>query len=125
MKTICIALFLLCSSACVLIAQTDSTRYEYGLPVTEDDTATDFPSTDLYPPTNYREVNVTDLPGRVRKALTKQDQYRGWEKGLLYFDQNTKIYFVEVPRGDDVHVFGLSKSGKPVSFDIYTRKNRQ
>jgi hypothetical protein len=81
MKTICMALFLVCTSVSLTLAQRDSTRYEYGLPVTEDDTATDFPSTDLYPPKNYQQLNAAQLPRRVLKALRKQHQYRGWEQG--------------------------------------------
>jgi hypothetical protein len=125
MKTICIALFILCTSVSLTQAQRDSTRYEYGLPVTEDDTATDFPSTDLYPPTNYQQLNAAQLPRRVLRALRKQHQYRGWEQGVLYFDHNTKIYLVEVPRGNDNYVFGLNENGKPVSVDIYTRRDRR
>jgi hypothetical protein len=122
MKIICVALFLIGGLCPALMAQADSTRFEYGLPVTDDDTAKNFPSADIYPLKSYQRLNATQLPKKVLKALRRKE-YKGWQQGDLYFDRNTEIYIVEVPRDKDVYVFGLSEEGKPVSLDIYTRKD--
>ena len=121
----CLTVFLFALATLPAIAQTDSTEYEYGLPVTDDDTAINFPSTDFFPPENLKALIPPQLPRRVLRALTKEFQYRGWEQGKLFLDKNTGNYIIEVPRGDETHIFGLTPSGKPVSFNVYTRGGRQ
>jgi hypothetical protein len=106
-------------------AQDDSTRYEWGLPVTNDDTAKSFPAQDFYPPQKLKSMVPALLPKRVLKALTKEQQYRGWETGELYYDENTGYYVIHIPRGNNIHVFGLDRRGKPVSISIYARENRR
>lgn len=103
-------------------AQQDSTEYAYGIPVTEDDTATNFPSTDFYPPRNLKKLIPPELPRRVLKALTHEFQYKGWERGELFYDRNTENYLVQIPRNNDIYVYTLSAEGKPVSVDVYRKE---
>ncbi len=105
-----------------VFAQEDSTEYEYGLPVTEDDTARNFPSVDLYPPANLKRLIPPQLPRRVLRALTRESQYKGWETGELYYDRNTDRYLIQIPRDDDMYVYTLSPEGKPVAINVYRKK---
>jgi hypothetical protein len=106
-----------------VFAQEDSTKYEYGLPVTEDDTATNFPSADFYPPRNLKKLIAPELPRRVLKTLTRELQYRGWEKGELLYDGNADTYLIEIPRGSDAYRYTLSPEGKPLSIDVYRKED--
>lgn len=108
----------LCSN---VFGQSDSTQYENGLPVTNDDTVRNFPSTDYYPFEKFRKLDVAELPKKVAHALKHESQYNGWERGNIYFDVNTQLYLIQIPRNEDAYVYGVNADGKSVSFDIYKR----
>lgn len=108
-------------SAAELLGQNDSTKYRFGLPVSEDDTARHFPPTDFAPETRIQVVPASELPEEVLEALTTEEQYEGWRDTLVYFEKNTGLYRVPVKRKDGIRIFGLNKRGKPVTFDIVTQ----
>jgi hypothetical protein len=120
LKPLLIALFL--SLYVTVFAQDDDTvRFNYGVPIHEDSVQS-FPQIDLFPKTNHQLVNQTDLPAKVRKALQKGKQYHGWHKSPVYYDKNTKLFLVRIQRGNDVKVFGLDDSGRPVTYDEYSEQ---
>lgn len=107
-------------SAAELPGQNDSTKYRFGLPVSEDDTTRNFPPTDLDPETRMLAVPASELPAKVLESLTTEDQYKGWRDTTVYFEKNTGLYRVPVKSKDGIRIFGLNREGKPVTFDIVT-----
>jgi hypothetical protein len=99
-----------------VFSQVDSTRYINGLPVSEDDTVTGFPGTDLGPKTILQPMSREDLPARLVEVLEKKPQYNGWRDSTIYFEKNTGIYHVPIKYNDGVKVFGLNENGDPVTF---------
>lgn len=100
-------------------AQSDSTTYQFGLPVEEDDTVQNFPQQDLAPENHYRKMSINELPVKLRKRLRTSD-YEGWEKSGVYYDKNSDLYYVRVRRGEEIRSIGLNRNGKPVTFNAAT-----
>ena len=103
-------------------AQNDSTKYRFGLPVGEDDTTRHFPVTDMEPETTMIAIPADELPEKVLKALTREDQYKGWRDTTIYLEKNTGLYHVPLKTEDGIHIFGLNKDGDPVTFDVVTER---
>jgi hypothetical protein len=103
-----------------LVAQNDSTEYRFGLPVGEDDTTSNFPPGDIAPENRMIAVPVNQLPEKVLKALTSEEQYDGWRDTTVYLEKNTGLYHVPVKTQDGIRIFGLNKDGHPVTFDVVT-----
>ena len=108
-------------SAPDVFSQDDSTRYIFGLPVSDDDTTRAFPQRDHVPPNTIKPVGMVLLPDEVREALESQDQYKGWQDSTIYLDLNTGLYIVPVKRGSRVRIYGLNKSGEPVTYSEVSR----
>lgn len=119
-KTILIAAFILCHTAAVY-SQDDSTRYIFGLPVSDDDTVEQFLERDLEPKENLQAVPVSKLPSEVHEALVKEEQYRGWQDSTIYFDKNTRLFMVHVKTGASIRIYGLDENGNPVTFSEVNR----
>jgi hypothetical protein len=101
-------------------AQIDSaTVYRFGLPVTEDDTATNFPSYDYAPKADSVFISASELPNRLLKTLRKDD-FIGWEKFPVYQLKATGVYMVRVRKDNDVVTYGFNEFGKPVSYGMRT-----
>ena len=116
-----IAATLICLSAGKVLAQDDSTRYIFGLPVSEDDTARQFPVRDLAPKNTRTPVNASALPQSLLEILDREPQYEGWRDSTVYFDKNTGLYLVPVRYEQDVRIFGLNENGRPVTYDDVSR----
>lgn len=110
-----VAALIFLSATCVF-AQSDSTRYINGLPVSEDDTA-QVAKTDLDPKNTLTAVAPDELPDKLREVLDKDDQYKGWQDSTVYFQENTGLYLVPVRYEEGVKLFGLSERGHPVTFN--------
>lgn len=110
----------LCLSAFAVTAQGDSTRYIFGLPVTEDDTATEFPQRDLDPANRYTPVAADQLPSDLREALETGEQYAGWKDSTIYYQKNTGLYMVPIRYEGGVKLFGLTEKGHPVTYNEIT-----
>ncbi|MBT1702236.1 hypothetical protein [Chryseosolibacter indicus] len=106
-------------------AQSDSTAYVHGLPVSEDDTVAVFPQSDLGPQENIVAVPESQIPKKVKKALRKGDQYEGWQGSTVYYDKNTHLYLVEIKRGNASRIYGLDESGRPVTYDEVSKNDDQ
>jgi len=109
------ALICSCGGANVF-AQSDSTRYINGLPVSEDDTVQQFPRNDLGPSNKLIPLTAKQLPPSVLEALEEKAQYQGWQDSTVYFEKNTGLYIVPVKYEEGVKIFGLNENGKPVTF---------
>src|SRR5688500_14868638 len=96
-------------SATQLLAQDDSTVYRFGLPITEDDTTTQFPPADMEPANKLVVVPMNDLPKKLLRTLNREEQYAGWRDTSVYFEKNTGLYHVPVKHEDGVRVFGLNE----------------
>jgi hypothetical protein len=101
----------------VVHAQDDSTRYIHGLPVSEDDTATQFPRRDFQPQNKILPLPPYRLPDEVREALKTEEQYKGWRDTVIYFEENTGLYLVPIKYSEGVKIFGLNENGNPVTYD--------
>lgn len=102
-------------------SQSDSTLYINGLPVSEDDTVRNFPSTNYYPKNNEVIVGNRQLPEKLLDKLKKQSVYKGWERFPVLYNKSTDRYTVRVLSQNDTLYFGLDGNGNAVS---YGKKNR-
>ena len=117
MRNILLGAALLLSSATAVCAQEDSTRYIFGLPVTEDDTAGQVVTNDLEPKNRYTPVPANDLPEKLRNVLQNEEQYRGWQDSTVYLERNTGLYLVPVKYDEGVKLFGFNANGHPVTYN--------
>lgn len=117
-RIILFSVFLLASV--VSFAQIDSdtsTVYRYGLPISEDDTVTNFPGFDFKPFNEYKKVSFDALPKELREELNENSRFSGWRDSLLYFDDVNNRYFVTIPVDSTVQIFGFNKRGNVITFD--------
>lgn len=101
----------------VAYGQDDSTRYIHGLPVSEDDTARQFPPRDLQPQNKILPMPPYRLPEEVQEALKTEEQYKGWRDTVIYFQENTGLYLVPIKYSEGVKIFGLNENGNAVTYD--------
>lgn len=116
-----IATIIVCLLAGSALAQDDSTRYIFGLPVSEDDTARQFPANDKRPHNRLTPVDISALPKSLRNVLENEAQYKGWRDSTIYFQRNTGLYLVPIKYDEGVKVYGLSENGDPVTYDDVAR----
>lgn len=95
----------------------DSIQYIHGLPVGEEDTVEQIPADDLGPANKITPVSLDNLPRKLRKELERGSQYDGWKDTTIYYERNTGHYIVPVRSGDGVRIFGLTRQGRPVTYD--------
>ena len=103
-------------STATAFAQSDTTEFVYGIPVTEEDSVENIPFPDLEPVDNYRKLSKSDLPSGLSNSLDRKEEFKGWEKRGVYLDRNTGLYIVTIPFGDAFRIFGLDKDGKGVTY---------
>jgi hypothetical protein len=108
-----------------VFAQNDSTRYINGLPVSEDDTAAHIQQRDVQPAKREVAVAAKDLPAQLREALDSGETYQGWRDTTIYFQRNTGLYILPLRTRESIRIFGLTESGKPVTFSEVTRKEER
>jgi hypothetical protein len=120
-KTIITIVAFILFSGATGYAQADSTRYIRGLPVSDDDTARQFPQEDLEPQDKIMVVPPYKLPSEVREALENQPQYQGWQDSTVYFDKNTRLYIVPVKNNEGIELYGLNENGEPVTFNVVAK----
>ena len=122
-KTILIIAAMMGSGSAVVYSQDDSTRYIFGLPVTED-TVEQFLGRDLIPKENLQPVPFHKLPVKVRETLTTEDHYHGGLDSTIFFDKNTRLYIVYVETAEGMQIFGLNENGKPVTFNAISNTEK-
>ena len=94
---------------------TDSPTFRYGLPVSNDDTTRAVRS-ELDPANQWILISKDAIPRKLRKKLNRNDVYRGWEKGNLYYDRSIDQYLLRIRNGNAITTYGLAPDGSPVSF---------
>ena len=117
-RIILFSVFLL--GSVVSFAQIDSdtsTVYRNGLPISEDDTVTNFPGVDFKPFNEYKKVSFDALPEKLKEELNENSRFNGWRDSLLYFDEINSRYFVAIPIDSMVQIFGFDKRGNVITFD--------
>ncbi len=68
------------------------------------------------PPFNKQtQLSKDEIPRRVLKALQTEEQYQGWEKFPVYYDNNTDLYLIRTQHETTITTYGLNKNGKPVT----------
>jgi hypothetical protein len=63
------------------------------------------------------EVQQADIPSIMKDELQRNEKYKGWENGAIYFEKNSNQYLVHVVRENTTQTFRFDKSGKPVMTD--------
>jgi hypothetical protein len=116
MKLIFGTCLFLIAGICTAQAQSDSTVFHQGLPVSHDDTVRNFPHYDYYPKTRMVIVPYEQLPHKLQRSLKEKDLYKGWDQFPVYYDKNTDIYDIRFMDGSDTTVVGMNKNGKPVTY---------
>lgn len=107
-------------AATAVRAQVDSdttTVYLHGIPVSEDDTVSNFPGRDLAPSNQYRKVEYPSLPAGLSKELNNNKIFEGYDRQRIFFDPLNKRYYVYIRLKDIVRIYGLSAEGKVLTFD--------
>ncbi len=101
-----------------VLAQADSLRLIHGLPHTGSDTVHE--GYYARPPVDRAQVvSPRHLPRRIKRVLSRNDIYQGWENGRIYFDREAERYRLYL-RGDSItRVFGFDTRGNPVTYDEF------
>ncbi|HYG04587.1 MAG TPA: hypothetical protein VD927_19200 [Chryseosolibacter sp.] len=94
-----------------------STIYRNGLPISEDDTVTNFPGVDFEPLNHYNKIKFEALPQKLQEELQSNSRFSGWRDSLLYFDEVNDRYYVAIPVDSMVQIFGFDARGNVVTFD--------
>jgi hypothetical protein len=115
MKLIIVLSVGLLSFQCTL-GQSDSTLYINGLPVTQDDTVRNYPSSDYYPKDKTVVVPSNRLPEKLRTILNREPLYKGWDRLPVLYDKNTDRYTVRVITENDTVFYGLDRKGNPLTY---------
>jgi hypothetical protein len=98
------------------IAQADSIDYNHGVPVNDDDTVQNFPEADFEPKTKLILVKPDQIPGSLKKALTRRSVYNGWDKFPVYLNETTGFYEIRVINAGDTTALAVDKKGNTVTF---------
>jgi hypothetical protein len=99
------------------VAQSDSTQYIYGLPVTPSDTATAAPEADPDTPKKRVWVNPEQLPKRLKRELDTKNLYKGWRNDSVFLDLNTRLYLIRIREKNSMRIYGFDQDGNPVTYD--------
>ena len=94
---------------------TDSTEFRYGLPVSNDDTTKRVRS-DQDPANQWVAVPASAVPKELKRALERNDVYKGWEQGKVYFDKSINQYLLRMRNGNAITTYGFAADGSSVSF---------
>ena len=62
---------------------------------------------------DYSEVQSSDVPASLRTTL-KGDQYKGWESGKIYRQNNGNGYYLSTGTGTSAKNYYFDKDGKAV-----------
>ncbi|MGC3945448.1 MAG: hypothetical protein QM762_13195 [Chryseolinea sp.] len=60
---------------------------------------------------DYSEVKSSDVPSSLRTTL-QEDQYKGWESGKLYRQNNGQGYYLSTGTGTTTKNYYFDKDGK-------------
>jgi hypothetical protein len=112
----CLLIQLFCFMSVAAWSQNDSTVYEQGIPVSDDDTVQNFPRQDFYPKKKIEVLSYNAVPDKIKKALNKNSLYKGWNRLPIYHDLNTDIFYVRIVNKTDTTTYGLNKHGDPVTY---------
>ena len=63
------------------------------------------------------EVQQADIPSAMKDELQRDEKYKGWESGKIYYEKNSNQYLVHVIRENTTQTFRFDKSGKAVMTD--------
>ncbi len=106
----------------LLSAQDDDTiQFKQGLPITVEDSSEYDNVYSRYPPPDFRAVTADQLPEPLRETLDGDGLYKGWRDARVFFDVESKLYWVDFLLDEKVRRYGFSADGAPVSvkeFDI-------
>jgi Ni/Co efflux regulator RcnB len=68
-------------------------------------------------PSDFRKDMVvipsSEVPASLRSTL-QGEQYKGWERGTIYRNQNSDMFIVEMRNGDNTRMYRFDQNGKPI-----------
>jgi hypothetical protein len=62
---------------------------------------------------NMVVIQPSDVPASLRTTL-KGSQYKGWEGGVIYRNQTSDMFMVEMRDGNQTRLYRFDQNGKPV-----------
>src|SRR6186997_396965 len=57
-------------------------------------------------------IQPSDVPASLRKTL-QSSQYKGWESGVIYRNQTSDMFMVEMREGNQTRLYRFDQNGKP------------
>jgi hypothetical protein len=123
MKAIVFLFLLISLAAQTSVAQDDdSITFVHGLPITGEDSAQDVPAYDFAPTDSLVRITAEHIPGALRKTLSEEPLFKGWQRDTIILDKNTGLYWLHRKAGTGIRSYGFNSSGKQVSFRERTLK---
>jgi hypothetical protein len=58
-------------------------------------------------------IQPSDVPASLRTTL-QGSQYKGWERGVIYRNQTSDMFMVEMRDGNQSRLYRFDQNGKPV-----------
>ena len=58
-------------------------------------------------------IPSAEVPASLRSTL-QREQYKGWESGTIYRNQNSDMFIVEMRNGDNTRMYRFDQNGKAV-----------
>ena len=103
-------------TSCVVCAQEDDTiRFNQGLPEAGTDSSL-YDDVNLdKPPRHYRKIDITKIPGALKKELESDPLFSGWENRTLWLNERTGLYWIDFTEGAGVRSYGFTAEGNIVS----------
>ncbi len=77
---------------------------------------------DIGPPKDSVRVVAAALPGRLRRRLRQEEQYKGWERSEIYLDRVNALYKVYFTDSARVREYVFDNKGNPVTVNSFVRK---
>jgi hypothetical protein len=70
----------------------------------------------IAPDANYTadkiKITTADLPREIKKTLNAGSEYTGWERGQVYKSKDSKLYILQMSKGDTTRTFRFDTNGK-------------
>jgi len=58
-------------------------------------------------------IQPSEIPASLRNTL-QGSQYKGWESGVIYRNQNSDMYMVEMRDGNQTSIYRFDQNGKAI-----------
>jgi hypothetical protein len=102
---------LIVSASAAAFAQQDTTRAAQPQSQSQQPQSPNQQPSDQFNVKDYSEVQTSEVPASLRTTL-QGDQYKGWESGKLYRQNNGQGYYLSTGTGTSAKNYYFDKDGK-------------